>query len=285
MRKSARLSALLVVFFVFVSGAQAAADLDAARATFERVDFVAAAEEARTPETAEGFAFAARALLVHADLVATSDERLPLIEQAEEDARAAIALAPDYAEGHLQLAVALGFKARLEGRLTAHAEGYADEARAHLDYVAAREPNNPWVLALLGGWHLEISEVGGFLGRTIYGAEIGAGVEAYDQALSLKPDDLLIVYQCALQLAALGDEPLTRRAMNLLQQATLPDEPDALERLTFDRIAELKEALASNNGAIIDAVIRTQKGESVAGVSSGVSPERLQIKPPIGSPR
>jgi tetratricopeptide (TPR) repeat protein len=282
MRECARLAALLVAFLVFISGAQAAAELNAARATFEQGDFVGAAEEARATETAEGLAFAARALLVHADLVARGDDRLPLIERAEEDARAAIALAPEYAEGHLQLAVALGFKARLEGRLTAHAAGYADEARAHLDYVAAREPDNPWLHALLGGWHLEISEVGGFLGRTIYGAEIDAGVDAYDQALSLKPDDLLIVYQCALQLAALGDEPLITRARALLQQATLPEDPDALDRLIFERISELKEALASNNAVIIDAVVRTQKGE---GVSPDGSSGRHQIRPPIGSPR
>jgi len=285
MSKNALPIALVMVFFVSIGSAQASGSLDSARATFEQGNFVAAAEEARAMETSDGLAFAARALLVHADLVAVSDERLPLIEQAEEDARAAIALAPDYAEGHLQLAVALGFKARLEGRLTAHAEGYADEARAHLDYVAAREPDNPWLLALLGGWHLEISEAGGFLGRAIYGAEVGAGVEAYDQALALKPDDLLIVYQCALQLAALGEEPLTTRAMALLQQAVLPDQPDALERLIFDRIAELKEALASNNAGIIDAVVRTQKGENGASVSPGVSERRHQIRPPIGLPR
>lgn len=285
MRKKALPIVLVLAFFGSLGGVLAAADLDAARATFEQGNFIAAAEQARKAETSEGLAFAARALLVHADLVARAGDRLPLIEQAEEDARAAIALAPDYAEGHLQLAVALGFKARLEGRLTAHAEGYADEARAHLDYVAAREPDNPWVLALLGGWHLEISEVGGFLGRTIYGAEVGAGVEAYDQALALKPDDLLIVYQCALQLAALGEEVLTTRAMVLLQGATLPNEPDALERLTFDRISELKDALASSNATIIDTVVRSQKGESVAGVSPDAPLERHQIRPPIGSPR
>eukprot|EP00435_Cladocopium_sp_Y103_P077413 s1_g1152.t1 len=166
--------------------------------------------------------------LVHADLVAARKDRLKFIEQAEEDARAAVAAAPDLAEGHLQLAVALGFKARLEGSLTAHAEGYADEARAHLEYVAAREPDNPWMLALLGGWHLEISDAGGFLGRSIYGAEVDAGLDAYDQALALMPDDLVIIYQCALQLAALGDDEYTVKAVALLQDAQLPEQPDAL---------------------------------------------------------
>lgn len=264
-----------------IASAAAVSDLATARETFASGDFPRAAEEARSTKTAKGWALAARAGLVHADLVAEPQDRLKFIEQAEEDARAAIAMAPDFAEGHLQLAVALGFKARLEGRLTAHAEGYADEARAHLEYVAVREPDNPWMYALLGGWHLEISEVGGFLGRTIYGAEVEEGIEAYDQALSLRPDDLVIVYQCALQLAALGDEPFRSRAMTLLQKARLPENPDALETLTFERMRILKDALATDNDTMIEHVVRTQKGDAVAASAPG----RLQIRPPIGSPR
>ncbi len=269
------------LWMIAAISAAASSDLTTAREIFATGDFPRAAEEARSTKTAKGWALAARAGLVHADLVAEPQDRLKFIEQAEEDARAAIAMAPDFAEGHLQLAVALGFKARLEGRLTAHAEGYADEARAHLEYVAVREPDNPWMYALLGGWHLEISEVGGFLGRTIYGAEVEEGIQAYDQALSLRPDDLVIVYQCALQLAALGDEPFKSRAMTLLQKARLPDNPDALETLTFERMRILKDALATDNDTMIEHVVRTQKGDAVA-VSA---PGRLQIRPPIGSPR
>ncbi len=264
-----------------IASTAVASDLATAREIFASGDFPLAAEEARLTKTAEGWALAARAALVHADLVAEPQDRLKFIEQGEEDARAAIAMAPDFAEGHLQLAVALGFKARLEGRLTAHAEGYADEARAHLEYVAVREPDNPWMHALLGGWHLEISEVGGFLGRTIYGAEVEEGIEAYNQALTLRPDDLVIVYQCALQLAALGDEPFKSRAMTLLQKAKLPENPDALETLTFERMRILKDALATDNDTMIDHVVRTQKGDADA----ASAPSRLQIRPPIGSPK
>ena len=268
-------------WLMIVSNAAASPDLATARAIFASGDFIGAAEEARSTKTAQGLAFAARSGLVHADLVAEPQDRLKFIEQAEEDARAAIAADPDFSEGHLQLAVALGFKARLAGRLTAHAEGYADEARAHLEYVAVREPDNPWMHALLGGWHLEISEEGGFLGRTIYGADIGEGIDAYDQALRVRPDDLVIVYQCALQLAALGDEPFRSRAMTLLQEARLPDNPDALETLTFERMRILKEALATDNDTMIERVVRMQKGEEVAPSAR----TRHQIKPPIGSPK
>jgi len=281
MRLSSRVLVSVGLWLMAVATATASTDLATARAIFASGDFPRAAEEARSTKSAEGLALAARAGLVHADLVATPQDRLKFIEQAEEDARAAIAIAPDFAEGHLQLAVALGFKARMEGRLTAHAEGYADEARAHLEYVAVREPDNPWMHALLGGWHLEISEVGGFLGRAIYGAKVEEGIEAYDQALILKPDDLVIVYQCALQLAALGDEPLRSRAMTLLQRARLPENPDALETLTFERMRILKDALATDNDTMIEQVVRAQKGDAF----TASAPTRHQIRPPIGSPK
>ncbi len=276
-----RVAFILAVWFMTVSGASSSPDLETARTIFAEGDFPRAAAEARSTQTAEGYAFAARAGLVHADLVAERADRLGFIEQAEEDARAAVAAAPDLAEGHLQLAVALGFKARLEGSLTAHAEGYADEARAHLEYVAAREPDNPWMLALLGGWHLEISDAGGFLGRSIYGAEVDAGLDAYDQALALMPDDLVIIYQCALQLAALGDEEYTVKAVALLQDAQLPEQPDALAVLTYERMQGLKQALATGNDAVIDHIVRKQKGELIVDGRS----RRHQIRPPIGSPR
>tara|TARA_R110002073_G_scaffold63770_6_gene159833 strand:- start:1796 stop:2641 length:846 start_codon:yes stop_codon:yes gene_type:complete len=269
------------LWLMTVISAAASSDLATARAIFASGDFPRAAEEARSTNTAEGLALAARAGLVHANLVAAPQDRLKFIEQAEEDAGAAIAAEPDFAEGHLQLAVALGIKARLEGRLMAYTEGYADEGRAHLEYVAVREPDNPWMQALLGAWHLEISEVGGFLGRTIYGADIDAGIAAYDRALALRPDDLVIVYQGALQLAALGDEPFRSRAMSLLQEARLPKNPDALETLIFERMRILKDALASGNDAMIDRVIQIQKGGAVADSASTCH----QIRPPIGSPR
>ncbi len=271
----------LALTLAVISSAGAVSDLATARATFAAGDFPKAAEEARATNTAEGFAFAARSALVHADLVASPEGRLRFIEQAEEDARAAIAAAPDFAEGHLQLAVALGFKARSEGRFTAHAEGYADQARAHLEYVAVREPDNPWMHALLGGWHLEISEAGGFLGRAFYGAEVEAGIASYDRALALRPDDLIIAYQCALQLVALDEQPFRARATTLLHEARLPETPNALEMLTFKRMQDLKQALATGNEAVIDRVVRVQKGERV----SDAAPTRHQIRPPIGLPK
>ena len=124
-------------------------------------------------------------------------------------------------------------------------------------------------------------DAGGFLGRSIYGADIDEGVDAYDQALALMPDDLVIMYQCALQLASLGDEEFRVKAAALLQEARLPEQADALAVLTFDRMQGLKQALATGNDAVIDHIVRKQKGELIEGGRS----RRHQIRPPIGSPR
>lgn len=278
--------AILCLVGIAISAAAADPDtlVDTAYHAFDEGRFLEAAALARRSATPEGYAFAARAELVHADFIAPREARLASILRAEEDARTAISLAPDLAEGHLQLAIALGLRGRVEGRMTAHFEGYADEARAHLDYVVAREPDNPWVHALLGGWHLEISEEGGSLGRTLYGAGIERGVAEYERALSLSENDLVIGYQCALQLAALDDETYKARAETLLEDIAVPEPPTALQRLTLERIDDLRAALESGDRERIRQVVLRQKGEAMDLPSKPVRP-RHSIRPPIGLPR
>jgi len=59
----------------------------------------------------------------------------------------------------------------------------------------------------------------------------------------------------------------------LLQKARLPENPDALETLTFERMRILKDALATDNDTMIDHVVRTQKGNADA----ASAPSRLPI--------
>lgn len=255
--------AFLVLFLAFLSPAwslDSTAAMRRATSAFHDGDFLQAVTLARRAGTAEAYAFAARAKLVHADFVSPQGQRLPLVMEAEQDARRAIALDPAFSEGHLQLAIALGFRGRLEGHMAAHFEGLADEARRHLDFVIDLEPENPWAHALLGGWHLEISEAGGLLGRTIYGANVASGIAEYARALELAPGDLVVTLQCALQLTALEREEHRARAVELLSAASLPEEPDALQVLTLARLRKLEAALARGNEEEIERVVLALKG-------------------------
>ena len=71
-------------------------------------------EESRT---AEDLAIAARAAL--ADAMTRPQPCLACLRRAQEDARRAIALDPHQADGHVWLATALGYEARIEGVMRA----------------------------------------------------------------------------------------------------------------------------------------------------------------------
>jgi len=275
---------IVVALLLPTYSAEASIALDRAKMAFDEGKFQEAAKLARRASSPDGYAFAARAGLVYADFLAPPKERLEIVRRAEEDARRAIALAPELAEGRLQLAIALGFRGRLEGYLTAHIDGLANEARTHLDYVVAREPDNPWVHALLGGWHLEIVQAGGLLGRTLYGAGVEAGIAEYAHALTLVPGELVVTFQCALQLTALGDGEYRRQAVALLGKLDVPATPTALQMLTLARARRLQTVLNGGTEAEIDRVVQAQKGGNTEEASL-IPRQRHQIRPPIGLPR
>lgn len=267
----------------------AALSLQRAEIAFSNADFLEAVTLARRAASAEGYAYAARAGLVYADFMAPREERLEFVLKAEVDARRAIALEPKLAEGHLQLAIALGFRGRMEGHLTAHFEGLGKDAQNHLEYVIEHEPDNPWAHALLGGWNLEIVDAGGFVGLTLYGASEETGKAEYDRALELQPGHLVITAQYALQLTALGGAQNRQRATNLIAAIQVPDQPDALSLLTLRRLRELDAALASDNETQIAQVVQAHKGAQVSQTST-IIPERSsrprhEIRPTIGLPR
>ncbi|MEQ9518983.1 MAG: hypothetical protein RLN89_06025 [Parvibaculum sp.] len=276
-------SLVLAVILSLVHGPSAASVSELAVQDYDQGRFLTAAAAAREAGTAEGFAFAARAELAHADMLAPMSGRGQFIARAEEDARAAIALEPEAAEPHLQLAIALGFKGRLDGEMLAHLEGYADEARAHLDFVLAREPDNPWAHALLGGWHLEIVGLGGFVGRTLYGATIDAGLGAYERALELRPGDPVISYQCALQLASLDKDEYRARAIEILERATGSTASSFLDEKTRERMAELETALGSGDRKQIAALVKRHRWGFDP---KGSQPQpRIDLRPSTGLPR
>ncbi len=278
-----RLFTMFALMFPAYAGEHAVA-LERAETAFDRGGFQEAAELARAVASPEGYAFAARAGLVYADFLASPDDRLEIVHQAEADARRAIALAPELVEGRLQLAIALGLRGRLGGYLSAHIAGLADEVRAHLDYITTREPDNPWMQALLGGWHLEIAEAGGLLGRTLYGADVDAGIAAYRRALEVLPGDLVIVSQGALQLAALGGKIHRTQALVFLDAITVPEAPTVLQKLLMARVHSLQTALRSGDEAEIDRVVQEQKGGR-AEATAEPPRQRRQARPPIGLPR
>jgi hypothetical protein len=252
--------ALVSLSLLVALPAHASGELDLADEAFARGAFLEAAQQARRAGTAEANAFAARAELAQGEFLASGEDRRELVEQGIKDARAAVALDPRNPEGHLYLALGLGFLGRLDGSLAAHFAGYAEEAREHIDKALELAPTNPWANALLGGWNLEIVHDGGMLGEELYGASLERGLSAYTYALALDSGNAAIAYQYALQLIALGGPSRRIEAGQALTGALRAAPQDAFERLAYQRAERLKLALDMHDEKEVQGILRAELG-------------------------
>lgn len=235
---------------------------EAARLAYEHGDFRKAAENAAGAGTAQSLAYAARAVLAEAELNTPPEERAALIEEAVAYARAAVAMDEGLIEARLQLVAALGVQSRFHEGFDAHFAGLPAETRDHLDYILEREPDNALAHALYGCWHLIVRRKGGTFGSAIYGASVEKGVDYLERAMELDPDDALITYQYALQLAALRDEAHDARIETALARLRKMEADDAAETLVLARAADLELAMASGEEEEILPVLAAQLGQA-----------------------
>ncbi len=202
---------------LLISGSAAAAleadPLIIARQLYQQGAMTAAAARARRADGPDGLALAARATLVEALYLAPEAARRTLLERAIADGRAALAQAPDHYGAHLQLAMALGALAELEGPISAHLKGYAREGRRLLDQARRlAPPGDPWADGLLGIWHLRLVHFGSAaLAWELYGASAEAGLALCRRTIAAAPTVLALRYGCAFSMleldpGGLGDE-------------------------------------------------------------------------------
>jgi len=250
------------------------ASLEQARELFENGDFERAAAMARQCDVPGADALAARATLSQGDFHGTPATRRKIFLEAEADARRAIARDPNDPEGHLYLALALGFLGRVDGTLVAHFAGYADEARKEIDEALKLDPQSAWAYALDGGWNLEIARDGGLLGEQMYGASPEKGIAAFRKALALQPGNAAIAYQFALQLLAMGGAAHRTEALRVLVRSLEPEEENAVQRLARQRARRLKLALDTHDDIAMKFILREALGSysDVQTKESGVLP-------------
>ena len=217
----------------------------------------AAAAAARRQDGADGLTLAARATLVEALYLAPAAARQVLVERAIDDARAALAQAPDHYGAHLQLALALGALAELEGPITAHLKGHAREGRELLE--RARQlapPGDPWPDGLLGIWHLQLVRFGSAaLAAELYGASAEEGLALCRRAAARAPAALALRYGCAASMLDLDPAGLGPEALAELAAIVALPAADAAERLV-QGAARRRIAEVSGGGAL-----RPQPGE------------------------
>ncbi len=188
--------------------------------------------------TAAGLAIAARAAM--ADAMMKSAPCLECLKRGEAYARRAIAANRDTADGHVWLAAALGYEARILGLVRARFDNDPAQAKEHLDVALMLEPENAYALAALGGWNIEIVRTGGrFLARKLYDASLEQGLALFDHAERAAPRNVAVRYQIALSLAGLDSEAQRGRIESELEAAIHAAPETAYEKFVQSRAEEL----------------------------------------------
>lgn len=252
---------LFIAFFISSLMGANAAGLAEIEAAYQAGAFEDAAGLAEHQNTAAALVLGARALIARATLTDNLDVRDAAVDRAIELAGRVVAADAYNVEAHLQLAIALGLKGRGLGPIRAHFKGLAGEARGHIDLAQQLTPESPWPYALLGAWHLEISHRGGRVAaRTIYGATREKGLGAYDQALVLGPENLVLHYQYALALMSLSPDIYQDKALVALAVVLELPTDGFLQTALHARAVRLVAAIEAGDRAALATLIVELRG-------------------------
>ena len=209
--------------------------------------------------TAAGYTVAARAAL--ADAQSKPEPCLDCLRHAEVLARQATAADPRSVDGHVYLAVAMGYEARIVGPVWARAHNYPGRAKYELDLALTLDPRSPWALGALGGWNVEVVRTGGErLASWIYGATIDDGLSAFAAAFRSAPDNLSVRYQYALSLSGYDADRFRHEIDDALARVAREKPATAYEALAKARAAELARLLKTGDRASFDARVRKYQG-------------------------
>jgi len=223
--------------------------------------YVAAAELAEVEATSSALSFAARSYLTDVMAATPGTADMDLVAKAESAARESLAIDPDNVEALVQLATSIGLLAVDSGPLDAHFSGLGKQVRDNLERALEVDPNDPWALSILGGWHMEVVRKGGRVSaRLFYGASRNKGLDYFDRALAIAPDSIPILQRFAALLVATKKEDLQLRAEDILARALAIEPADAFERTMLERCLEIQTPLLAGDikAAVRNAVAQVE---------------------------
>jgi hypothetical protein len=248
--------AFQIALIAILSGAPALASDSSALSLYVAGKYQDAESAGMAQGDAAGYALAARSALA-AEMMRSSP-CLSCLKRAEGEARRAIALDPKLADGHLFLAVSLGYQARIVGLVSARLNNYPDEAKANLDAVLAADPGNCWALAAVGGWNIEIVRGGGAtLAGLLYGAGLADGLADFAKAFAGSPDNPVLRYQYALSLGGFDPGGYRGQIEDALSRAAAAKPTTAFAQ---GRARELLAALDANDAKTFARLVKRDQG-------------------------
>jgi len=240
---------------ITVSAAQAGPALQ----LYEKGKYDAAIAAGLNEQDAAGFAVAARAELAREQM--REEPCQECLDRAESYARQAIAADPKLAEGHIYLAVTLGYESRIIGPIAARFRGYAESARKEIDDAIADDPKNAWAWASLGGWNIEIVHNGGAtLARWLYGATLREGLDDFQKSFASDPNNLVLRCQYAITLAAYDRAKFRTNIASALSTAIALKPQTVYETFAQSRARALLAAFNDSDAAEFDRLVRHDQG-------------------------
>lgn len=233
-----------------------------AAAAFERYrigDYEGAITTGEAARTGEGLTVAARAAFAEANLRDTPC--LPCLKRVEDFARRSIMLDMRHPDAYVYLAAALGYEARIIGYVRATLEKYPEQAKQAVDRALAVAPNDAFSLAALGGWHVEIvRNAGSLMARTLFGARVDAGQDAFRRAFTADPGNLVVRLQYVLAMSAYDLNRFRGQVADQLTAIAMTEPRTAYETAMKQRAARLQELLNANQNREYLALINRYQG-------------------------
>ena len=210
-------------------------------------------------KTPEGLAVAARAAA--SDMTMHTTPCMDCVKRTEDLARKALAADPKGVMPTIYLAAALGYKGRIIGMMASQSQKLGEQSKKALEEAIAAHPNDAQLLATMGGWHFEVVRVGGsMLARWTYGASVDKGLEFYNQAFKLAPNDLIVNYQYGLALAAYDADEYRDKIEAAWKRAIAASAPDVYSEAQKKRAAELLALLNGKDKKAFEAKLDSYMG-------------------------
>jgi tetratricopeptide (TPR) repeat protein len=179
---------------------------------------------------------------------ASAERRTALYKNAEQYARRAVAANPNGAEGHFQLARAVGRNALTMG--TRDRIKYAKEVRDQALAALAADPKHAGALHVLGEWNAQVMRLSGFsrmiaknfLGGKVFGEASWDNAQKYlEEAAAIEPNRIVHRLDLAAVYVDRGQKAKAIEQYEWIARAPVTDFNDAkYKELAAERLKELK---------------------------------------------
>ena len=256
--KAALLALLLTPLLAGTSALAATADMGL-YTLYASGNYDQAMHDGAATHSAYGYAIAARAALAEAML--RDAPCMDCLKRAEIYARQAVAADPKLADGQVWLAAALGYEARIDGLLIARLHDSPGQSKAALDTALRDDPENPYAITALGGWHIEIVRGGGAtLAQALYGASEVEALQLFDRAAHMAPGNVAVRYQIGLSLAGFDAQKYHGRVESELTAAMQDVPATHYEKIMQSRAGDLLALLRRGDHDSLAAHVRKYQG-------------------------